>query len=1096
MPQSRSAATRYQARRGVIVGRNQPRFFNRPLYLANTAAFVLAGDRPALRFASADTVHGTWLVGVVRGGRAAWLHTWRDMTAEFSAGHVRWVVRDTRFAGLTVTLEVVGLSDEVGFAVKLAAKGAKRGDELVWAYGGAGQHAGKNLNWELDPHRDPKQTEHAFDPAACAGNRVELAAEGFALTPTVAVAGGSESAAQVTSVVRCSARGAWRLADAAALAEVAGLMRSDAGGQPLACGRVALTAGRAVMWACARGAAPRRSPAETFAVGLARAQALAARVVVETPDERLNAAAAQLPAAIDGAWYPPVFRHGAMLWNLAFPGWRTVFGGTVTGWHERVTAQAKYYFASQVKRRAKRSAAMDEKYLLTIPAKESRFYGRGHLEADQAFYNMQTQFFDQVLHAWRWTGDAALGALLRPALELHLEWARECFDPDDDGLYESVINVWPTDSVWYAGGAGVEETAYAYRGHAAARDLARLAGDAAAVRRHERRLEKIHAAFQRQLWIAGKGHAGFYREQGADGRLHADAWLYGIFLPIDAGLVDATQAVQSLGYAEHGLQNDAMPAGGRQVWTSNFVPGMWSVRERWPGDNYHLALAYFQSGLAADGWEVMRGAFLTTAFNHLVPGDFGAPAGGTDFGDCAHMFGRTLVEGLFGYAPDRPNGVVRIAPQFPPEWPRAAIRTPDVALRYARSGAGVTLAVELAQAAPLAIALPVNARRITAVTVNGRRVRWSERAGVGGTVVQVAARATRRAVVKVSMQAAAERAIGAMPVVIRAKAGETVRLRVPGAAVLSWEDPQGALSDAKASGARVVGKCRAGEGGVREPGRRSCTVLVRVAVGACEQVRVFRVLIENPAAKAQEVRKIPARATWACVAMQRVLNGDVRTIYQQAYLSPRPATVSVRIGRDGYSPWTFPHWNSRPPEIALDGVAALREKSGARRLRTPQGVPFAWTGEARNIAFTSRWDNWPRQVTVPVGRRGAAVWFLVCGSTNPMQGHIANAVLRLRYADGGEDRLELVPPVNYWNLSPIDSKATSPGQAGREDYLAPVDRFCLPAELPQTVQLGQNCRAMLLNRKLRAGVVLESVTLETLSQEVVVGLMGVTIMGG
>jgi len=180
----------------------------------------------------------------------------------------------------------------------------------------------------------------------------------------------------------------------------------------------------------------------------------------------------------------------------------------------------------------------------------------------------------------------------------------------------------------------------------------------------------------------------------------------------------------------------------------------------------------------------------------------------------------------------------------------------------------------------------------------------------------------------------------------------------------------------------------------------------------------------------------------------------------------------------------------------LDGVATLLEKKGARRLRTPQGVPFAWAGGARNVAFTSRWDNWPRQVTVPVGRRGAAVWFLVCGSTNPMQGHIANAVLRLRYADGEEDTLELVPPVNYWNLSPIDSKATSPGQAGREDYLAPVDRFCLPAELPQTVQLGKNCRAMLLNRRLRAGVVLESVTLETLSQEVVVGLMGVTIMGG
>ena len=67
--------------------------------------------------------------------------------------------------------------------------------------------------------------------------------------------------------------------------------------------------------------------------------------------------------------------------------------------------------------------------------------------------------------------------ILRPALELHLEWAKECFDPDDDGLYESYINTLPTDSVWYNGGGSVEESAYAYFGHLAAMDMARRAGD-------------------------------------------------------------------------------------------------------------------------------------------------------------------------------------------------------------------------------------------------------------------------------------------------------------------------------------------------------------------------------------------------------------------------------------------------------------------------------------------------------------------------------------------------------------------------------------------------------------------------------------------
>ena len=111
-----------------------------------------------------------------------------------------------------------------------------------------------------------------------------------------------------------------------------------------------------------------------------------------------------------------------------------------------------------------------------------------------------------------------------------------------------------------------------------------------------------------------------------------------------------------------------------------------------------------------------------------------------------------------------------------------------------------------------------------------------------------------------------------------------------------------------------------------------------------------------------------------------------------------------------------------------------------------------------------------------------------------MQCQIANAVIRLHYADGKTDSLELIPPVNYWNVSTITANATAPGQESRNDYTAEVDKFCLPDILPETVQLGDNCRAMLLNLKLRKGIELKSITLETLSQEVVVGLMGVTIL--
>ena len=112
------------------------------------------------------------------------------------------------------------------------------------------------------------------------------------------------------------------------------------------------------------------------------------------------------------------------------------------------------------------------------------------------------------------------------------------------------------------------------------------------------------------------------------------------------------------------------------------------------------------------------------------------------------------------------------------------------------------------------------------------------------------------------------------------------------------------------------------------------------------------------------------------------------------------------------------------------------------------------------------------------------VWLLVCGSTFPMQTRIANAEIQFRYADGLVEKLELVPPLNFWSLCPW----------GGSDYSYEVDKYCLPEEPPPTVWLGNNCRAMVLSWKLRPGMKLKEVTLETLSQDVVIGLMGVSLM--
>ncbi len=336
-------------------------------------------------------------------------------------------------------------------------------------------------------------------------------------------------------------------------------------------------------------------------------------------------------------------------------------------------------------------------------------YGRGRIGIDQHFYNTQSQFFDQTLHDWRWTADPEMERILRPALELHLEWARACFDPDDDGLYESYINTWPTDSIWYNGGGSVEESAYVYYGHRAAADMAERAGDTGAAERHRARAGKIRRAVREVLWLKDRGHFGVYVEQGGHRRVHAESWTYSQFLPIDAGMTTPDEALQALYYTEWGLERIRLPFGGVLCQISNWVPSKWSVREMEAGDMWHLALAYFQTGLGDEGWDLLQGSMLESGFASAMPGGFSQIGAGADFGDNVHMFARVVAEGLFGCDPDYPNGVVRLRPAFPSAWEHAALRVPDFTLEFRREGDTERYQLELCRRGPRGVS-PAGAR--------------------------------------------------------------------------------------------------------------------------------------------------------------------------------------------------------------------------------------------------------------------------------------------------------------------------------------------------------------------------------------------------
>lgn len=653
----------------------------------------------------------------------------------YAPGRMKWELSDEQLNGLNLILHVLPSANGIGMVIQIESVETESGDELQWSFGGGKSYNKQKLSWRFDIMGDTtllawKDTNMDDENLLFEGKIQMRRNNAYALSFEV---NSDETVLYETGQE----------------AELNYIKAQD---------KLNKTVGR---------------------------------MKINTPDPFLNAIAKASVFAVDGTWYPPVFAHGAMLWNSPFPGWRTIFGGTMYGWHDRVLQQAKFYIDSQVKQSDKKEFKANPKNLLTLQAPDSRFFGVGRILKDQKRYDMQSQFFDQLVEDYRWTSDPELIKVLREGLELHLEWIRECFDPDGDGVYESYLNSWPTDSQWYNGGGTAEETSYAYRGHLAARDMARNARDTRSETYHNQMLQKIKKGFFDKLWITTKGHSGSYREQGGHERLHENPWLYSIFLPIDAKLTSNLQAIESVYYSEWALQNDTLSSsGGRQVWTSNWVPGIWSIREKWAGDNYHLALAYFKAGLPEDGWNIMQATYMHTAFDHYIPGNLGGQQGGTDFGDCVHTFSRALVSGLFGFSPDYPNNQVKIAPNFPKKWNYASIELPDIKISFERKGDKSNYVFGLPRKTNMVLKLPIQSKHIKNVTLNGKTAIWKTEPTVGCTMVVIQVNNTDNATVSIEGSSILPYY---PPTFVEGNLGEEVILRTENAKILSYKDPQGVL---------------------------------------------------------------------------------------------------------------------------------------------------------------------------------------------------------------------------------------------------------------------------------------------------------------
>ena len=1299
---------RYHPEGEAIVCTNGGSDFNRPICCNQIWPVVYIGDRPRWAGLDFNGVFGHLDLALHRGSDTVWLHNFKNITSRYLPGRMQWILTDDRFAGLQITIETTTLASGVGFAVQVVGKGTQPQDELLWLYGGyligSGFEGPTTVGKPADDATAPYKVTLGADgfdaqlinPAAFIENPPPLRVLGRFDVPVVTKQLSStppaDAGALLTAVAQPVDKGVCATTALSDTKPIHFAVYADCiTDRPYSfyttwSGAQHLTAAK--LDPAGRQFAPNLTnpPAQAFAAGWEHATQIGHQVAVNSPDPFLDAQVSAACAAVYGLYVAPVFTHGASQWRGQMPGWRMLDGATAFSWHQFVTDEAAYYFKTMVTNSpyTKAHATADG----TAEAGDSRFYGNGRIGIDMGWYNFQTLFMEEQARSWRHTADPRLEAILLPALELHLQWVKDCFDPDNDGLYESYMNTWPTDSVGYNGGGTVEESAYSYYISLAAADLCQRKGDTARAARHTAQANKIKQALHDILWLKRKGYFAAYIEQGGHKRVHDDAWLYSEFLPIDLGIASPAESIRTLYFTEWGLERITLPYDGELCQTSDWAPGAWSVHQLYGGDIYHLALTYFQMGQADAGWKLLRGTFLESGFgdltpkaaygnnrNFISPGGLSQPFCSIDFSDISSGFCRSLVEGMFGYLPDYPNGRVRVQPALPTDWDHASINTADYQLSFNRTNEVDRYVIGLKTPAEMELRLPVYAKRLVGVTVNGKSVKAELQPWFGYGMAIIRLPKGAKAEVQVAV---ADRQTNQLAPEVAVVSGQKITLTADGP-IQQVDDDQGCFATHAINGSNIVGECSTNAGHYAVMG---------LVHGAVPYWKVWKLALTNPGQQRlsdlKNLRSADPGATWKPLDISTAANGDIRTIFKQDYASPRPATCSVRLARDAYRPWTAPYWGSVVPTIGLENalkssnsqqgwvakdpkafgyrdevtidcwlipqampamgarivdraimgtyngylldtypanslrlltangeltapnvltpgepvrvtavyssskriaklykngkliasrndgsfpplvvpeqalfigvdaiggncfqgdlqrvvlipraltdaeVAAddgkpnsasqadadwtLKNQSAAEvpsgvgqqilvrrgeapasktdsllhdgQLVTPQGVPFVAPTPNRNVAFASLWDNWPAQVTVPVNQSAGAVWLLVAGSTQPLQGRIANSVVHFRYADGVEERLELVPPLNFRMLCPWIGA----------DYNPVADAFVLGDTSPLMVQLGSNCRAMLYGWRLRAGVKLKEVTLEALSQEVVVGLMGVSLM--
>ena len=817
-----------------------------------------------------------------------------------------------------------------------------------------------------------------------------------------------------------------------------------------------------------------KNPRESLESLVARAEeerrALVSSLVISTPDEWLNPVGGAIAVAADGIWGGNAWLHGAIGWRTPHLGWRGAYCGDALGWHDRALMHFETYAANQItdippvydhpRQDFKQNMARAEKRWGTPMYSNGYICRRPGKKTEMSHYDMNLVYADALLRHFLHTGDTASMRRLFPVLKRHLEWEKRNFDPDGDHLYDAYCCIWASDALYYNGGAVTHSSAYNFFANTLAAKVAKAIGEAPAPFLEE--ADGIRKAVESELWMPDKGCWAEFRELGGHGRVHSHPALWTIYHAIDSRIGDEFKWYTATRYIDREIPHIPLECDSSlfTLSTTNWKPYSWSINNVAVAEVMHTALAYWLADRPADAYAIMKGVVMDNMYSGASPLNFGqisrydAARGECyrDFADPIGVWSRALAEGLYGIRPclvgDDSRVVIR--PGFPADWDHASISTSDISYSFMREGMVDTYVIDSHYPSGTELELCVPALGLDRVIVNGKPSEWdASDMAFSRPLVNVKLRGEERYEVKV--------------------------IRDSG-------------RDAHASGESVtVGPVR-------------FTRMVSGRLGWWQPSDIVDHVPDMSMAKAAETNAFDEIRPDKCVPidMSAFYNDSVSDIFRNRYESPRPGVTTLQIPVQGIGEWCHP---SLTADIDDAGLRRLAEDGGG--IVRLLDIPFALPSQGRNVVYTSLWDNYPTHVSVPLDGHASRIYMLMAGSTNHMQWGMENARVTVRYSDGYTVSMPLINPVNW---APVEQDLYIDSHAFSQPYghVPPMRVHFLTGEVSRSLgeSLGLKGPAdryipsgagVLLNIPVDSTRCLESLRLETFSQDVVAGILGLTV---